>query len=332
VGGALISACGVTGHAIADSIHPPFNDSPAGALAGKITFGAAHSLIGVIIVLTGGFKWFERFMSLCVGIMFAAVVITAIRLGPDWVSVIKGSFVPTIPEFAGEGLVWTISLIGGVGGTVTILCYGYWIREAGRSGADCINTCRVDLGVGYCMTALFGMAMLIIAARVTGQDGSGAQLIVALADQVGQTLGASGRWLFLFGAWAAVFSSLLGVWQSVPYLFTDLFDHLRERHDAEPVTREINSGRMTYRVVLIAIAVVPMVQTLMTFKEVQKAYTVVGAFFLPMLAVALLMLNGKSGGVEKTLRNRATTVIALVFIIAFFAVAGWLQIRNSFAG
>ena len=35
-------------------------------------------------------------------------------------------------------------------------------------------------------------------------------------------VGPFGKWVFLVGFWAAVFSALLGVWQSLPYLFTDL--------------------------------------------------------------------------------------------------------------
>ena len=42
---------------------------------------------------------------------------------------------PAHPAAHGEGIAWTIALIGGVGGTVTILCYGYWIREEGREDA-----------------------------------------------------------------------------------------------------------------------------------------------------------------------------------------------------
>ena len=44
---------------------------------------------------------------------------------------IAGLVVPAIPDLNGEGLSWTIALMGGIGGTVTVLCYGYWITEKG---------------------------------------------------------------------------------------------------------------------------------------------------------------------------------------------------------
>ena len=64
--------------------------------------------------------------------MFVTVIVTAIMLKPDLMSLVEGIFLPSIPQTNGDGLAWTIALIGGVGGTVTILCYGYWIREEKR--------------------------------------------------------------------------------------------------------------------------------------------------------------------------------------------------------
>jgi hypothetical protein len=103
--------------------------------------------------------------------------------------------------------------MGGVGGTVTVLCYGYWIREEGRQGLDDLRVCRVDLMTGYAMTVLFGIGMVIIGSRIN-VAGGGMTLIVDLATHLEKELGSIGtlaKWAFLAGAWGAVFSSLLGV-------------------------------------------------------------------------------------------------------------------------
>ena len=51
--------------------------------------------------------------------------------------------------------------------------------------------------------------------------GGGSGLLVTIGEQLRVSLGETFRWLFLIGAFGAVFSSLLGVWQSVPYVFAD---------------------------------------------------------------------------------------------------------------
>ena len=106
------------------------------------------------------------------------------------------------PRFAQGGLAWTVALMGGVGGTVTVLGYGYWIREEGRVTVGRLGECRLDLAVGYAVTALFGVAMVIIGSTIE-VTGRGTGLIVALADRLGSELGPVLRGLFLAGAWAA---------------------------------------------------------------------------------------------------------------------------------
>ncbi len=62
--------------------------------------------------------------------------------------------------------------------------------------------------------------MLVISSRVQ-IDRQGAEVALVLADQLAKVAGPPLRWVFLVGFWGAVFSSLLGVWQSAPYLFAD---------------------------------------------------------------------------------------------------------------
>ncbi|GFO81582.1 MAG: hypothetical protein A49_12090 [Methyloceanibacter sp.] len=105
---------------------------------------------------------FDHVMRVCIGVMFVTVVVTAVLLWPGTGAVLEGLFRPSIPDAGGLGVTWTLALIGGVGGTLTVLCYGYWLREEGRDQPGDLRLCRVDLATGYAMTAIFGLAMVII--------------------------------------------------------------------------------------------------------------------------------------------------------------------------
>ena len=318
VGAALMSACGVTAHAMAHAAWPEtFSD----AQTGKIVFGLIHSAVGLVLVLTGGYRLFEKVMSVSIGIMFVTVVITALRIATDWPSIAMGTIVPRIPQMNGPGVGWTIALMGGVGGTVTVLCYGYWIREKGREGPEFLRDCRIDLAVGYSMTAVFGMAMVVIGSRVT-VDGKGAGLIVDLAELLREPMGTGGMWLFLLGAWAAVFSSLLGVWQSVPYLFADCLKMARHSAD-QTVVDPVDEKSFTYRWYVAALATVPAIGLWHGFAQMQKLYAIVGAAFMPALAGALLIMNGDSKLVGEAHVNRAYSVILLVATLCLFLLAAW---------
>ncbi|KKL65818.1 hypothetical protein LCGC14_2151190 [marine sediment metagenome] len=317
---ALISACGAAGHAILPIFERPEH--------GKIFFGIVHSLLGLGLVLVGGYKLLEKIMSVAIAVMFATVLLTVVMLNPDWSEVVTGLFVPRIPKLHKGGLTWTIALTGGVGGTLTVLCYGYWIREKGRTGVGYLRTCRIDLGVAYAFTALFGLAMVIIGGAVQ-VEGKGADLVVALAGTLGKRLGSTGRWLFLIGAWSALFSSLLGVWQAVPYVFADFFGLVRHGK-ADGPRPPVDTRALPYRGYLLLLAFVPMIGLLGSFKSVQKAYAVFGALFMPMLAVALLILNGRGRWVGAKMRNRPVTVAVLTATVVLFLTAFFFVIRKKY--
>jgi Mn2+/Fe2+ NRAMP family transporter len=316
-GGALVSACGVAGTGLL-----PLS---ADLATSTVLWGLIHSLLGLLIVLRGGFRAFQRLMMACTGLMFVAVVLTAALLRPDVGALLTGLIIPSIPSIpslpSSSGSAYTLGVLGGVGGTVTLLSYGYWIRERGRTGARGAAECRVDLAAGYAMTALFGLAMIVIGSRVSLRQGPTAAL--ELAGQLAVALGPAGKWIFLAGFWAAVFSSLLGVWQSAPYLFADL---VSTRGDP---ARGPAHDRRAYRGFLLYVGTVPLVLLWTTLERAQLLYAVFGALFMPLLAVALLVMNNRARWVGREYRSGWVINLALVATLAFFAWVGWGELAAA---
>jgi Mn2+/Fe2+ NRAMP family transporter len=306
VGGALASACGIAGTGFL-----PIGDVDTS----RIIWGIVHSLIGLALVWFGGYALFEKAMAACIGAMFVGVVATAAMVGPDWGEVVRGLVVPVVPA---GGTRWVLGVLGGVGGTVTLLSYGYWIRERGRTGSEGVRICRLDLAVAYVMTALFGLSMVVIGSQIT-VEGKGAKVALQLADQLGVALGPAGRWLFLLGFWGAVFSSLLGVWQSAPYLFADF---LAIRRGASADERQHLAKTPAYRAFLVAIALVPLVLLWKPVKQVQLAYAVLGALFMPLAALTLLLMNNREAWVGRPFRSGWLVNALLVITLLLFAYMG----------
>ncbi|HEX7236837.1 MAG TPA: Nramp family divalent metal transporter [Gammaproteobacteria bacterium] len=311
VGAAQMSANGVALHAII----PVFDD----AADGKVVFGVLSSLIGLAIVLRGGYRGFDIAMKACIGVMFVTVALTAVALWPGTGEVLHGLFVPTLPRTDSDAVVWTVSLIGGIGGTLTVLSYGYWLREEGRTSPDDLRTCRIDLAASYFMMALFGVFMIIVGQTVK-LEGQGTAMLVVLSDRLGEELGPIGKWLFLAGTFGTVFSSLLGVWQATPYLFAECW-RLGVRRDPKPV----DTSSPTYRRFLLVLAFVPMVGLFGSFREVQKIYTFIGAYIFPTLALVLIVFNTRAAWVGQRFKNHPVTIAVLAGVLVFFT---WLAIEN----
>ncbi|ANM29677.1 iron transporter [Acidobacteria bacterium Mor1] len=304
-GGALVSACGVAG----TGLFPLSSDLGNS----KILWGILHSLVGAALVLLGGFKLFERMMAFFIAMMFVAVVFTAAMSSPDWGAMASGLLIPRIP---GGDIAWVLGLLGGVGGTVTLMSYGYWIREKGRRGAEGMRTCRLDLTVGYTMTAIFGISMIVIGSKVDLQKGP--TVALELAGQLEAVMGPAGKWVFLVGFWGAVFSSLLGVWQSIPYLFADFLLLTRGAANAPGSVNADLDATPAYKGYLAFIALAPLPLLWISLKSAQKIYAVMGSFFMPLLALTLLLLNNRRGFVGDEFRNRWASNLALVGTLGLF--------------
>ena len=332
VASALMSASGVAMSAVL-----PLGPTEQDAVRGKIVYGVAHSALALVLLRVGGYRWFERIMSACVGVMFVVVVSAAIAIGPDWAAVFWGLAWPTIPPADGEGLSWTVALMGGIGGTVTVLSYGYWIREEGRQGGEDISTCRLDLAVGYAMTALFGLGMVIIGSEMLdlrGDPSKGTTFVLTLAKEMEQRLGSLGplfRWAFVAGAWAAIFSSVLGVWQSVPFLFADGWRLLwsTSSADSDAAAAAIDTKSRPYVFYQLALATIPAVGLLFRFDQVQKFYAIVGAFFIPLLAIVLLTLNRRPELGPH--RNSWRSILVLAGAIVLFAAAALVEVQAQWS-
>jgi len=301
VASALMSACGAAGQALI-----PISSDPK---VGKAAWGLFHSLAGAALVMAGGYRLFERVMSAAIGLLFIGVVSTAFLLAPSMTEILSGLFVPAV---ARGGLTWTVALIGGVGGTLTVLCYGYWIEEEGRDSPGDLPACRVDLAVGYGVTALFGICMVIIGSR-TPVDGGGTSLLLSLASHLEGPLGPWAAKLFLVGAWAAVASSLLGVWQSVPYVYVDLW-----KSSAKTLPPRL------YGTVLWLMATLPAAGLWSSFTAVQRLYAVAGAMFMPVLALSLLVMGHDQKRLG-ALKNGPWVQAALASVLLFFLGAGLLK-------
>lgn len=317
VGAALMGACGVA----ANAVFPVFKDP----VQGKIILGIAHSIICCFFVLKGGYSFFEKLMKYCIAIMFVTVVYTAFMMSPDITKVATGLIVWKIPDFSVRSISWTVALIGGVGGTLSVLCYGYWIQEKGRDSIEDIKTCRLDLGVSYALTAIFGLSVVIIGSTLD-VHGKGAHLLVSLSHNIREAVNPAVMWIFLIGAWAAMFSSLFGLLQAIPYLFADFWRLVRAKESKSL----IDVSNLSYKVYLLFLATVPALGLFFSFKQAQKFYSVFGALFLPLLATLLLVMNGRKKFIGEKMRNGPLTSLGLVLTIAFFVVVLFFNLMKNF--
>jgi Mn2+/Fe2+ NRAMP family transporter len=288
-----------------------------------------HSLFGFAFVWFGGYGGFEKLMKTLVGVMGFTILICAILTFQSPAATLQGLFVPAIP--AGSGM-YVLSIIGGIGGSLTILSYNYWMREEQIQGQRYLGYVRGDIAIAYLFTAVFGISIALIANQaffVAGVKVSDAQAVPRMAQMLGDILGPFGALAYSLGFWAAVFASLLGVWQSVPYLYADFYS-LMKKVSPERRAQLVAVSSTPYRLALLFITLVPL-----PFAFVRRPlliiviYTIVGGLFIPFLAATLLYLNNRVRWSAAVPRNHWTTNALLIVILLMFLLVGSQEIINA---
>ncbi|GJF12746.1 iron transporter [Mycolicibacterium cyprinidarum] len=293
-------------------------------------------LIGLALVWFGSYAGFEKIIAALVGVMFVAVVGAAVRAAPNVPQILAG-LVPTVP--AGS-LFYLLGLAGGVGGTITLAAYGYWLREKGWSTPRFMKVMRIDNGVAYLVTGIFVVAMLIVGAELLYSAGIAIdardQGLVQLGDVLEERYGQVFHVVFLVGFWAASFSSLIGVWSGVSLMFADYVGNLRDLPSGHPDTR---TGGRYFRLYLLWLTFPPMLLLLLD-KPIGLilTYGVLGALFMPFLAVTLLvLLNKRRDGalahatVPPEWRNKWLSNALMSLCAALFAILAVQQLADVVA-
>lgn len=294
-----------------------------------LAYAVLSGLIGAALVWTGRYKGLEKIIAALVGVMFVTVVGAAAVTVPH-LGQILGGLVPRIPE---GGLVYALSIAGGVGGTITLAAYGYWLSEKGWSSPRWMRVMRIDNAMAYVISGIFVISMLIVGAELLYSAGiaieDGDQGLLDLAAVLADRYGTVMSWVFLLGFWASSFSSVLGVWNGVSVMFADFFGHLRRLPEDHP---DRHIGGRYYRWYVLWLTFPPMLLLLLGRPvQVIIAYGVLGAFFMPFLALTLLFLLN-SRHVPERWRNRWPANVVLALVAVLFLVLGVQQLISTVTG
>jgi Mn2+/Fe2+ NRAMP family transporter len=267
---------------------------PLAALFPVLPLWAWAIISGVVcaaFVAMNKYQMFENAMKILIGFMFFVVVGVAIMVVPNVGEALTG-LVPSLPE---GSIIYTLGLIGGVGGTITMASYGYWVNAKGWRTPAWMGIMRLDNRVAYIVTGIFVISMLIIGAELlyTAQItlASGDRGLLDLDEVLRERFGPVVSVLFLLGFFATSVSSILGVWHGVSLLFADFVRNVR----GETGSRQDLEKSTAFRFYLFWLTVPPMV--LLWFGRpflLVVIYGALGAFFMPFLALTLIWLLNSS--------------------------------------
>ncbi len=169
-----------------------------------ITFAAVSALL-----LTGRFTLIMRVLGGLVAIMAIVFVVTAIMVRPNPLDMLRGAFVPSIPD--GSGFV-IIGLIG-----TTVVGYNLFLHSSGvieyyprgEHLESSIKAARTDTALSIALGGLITLAILATAASAFFTTGIPVDSAATMAAQLEPLLGPSARYFFAAGLFSAGLTSVI---------------------------------------------------------------------------------------------------------------------------
>ncbi|WP_235750659.1 Nramp family divalent metal transporter [Nigerium massiliense] len=306
---------------------------PLAALFPQVPLNAwavGTGIVGFLLVWFNKYAIVEKVTAALVGIMFVTIVALAVIAVPNIPEMLNG-LIPRLPSEEG-GIMYTLALAGGVGGTITLAAYGYWLREKGWYTPKWMKVMRIDNTMAYVMTGIFVVSMLIVGAEVvraggiklSTTDAGLLDLEKVLEARYGVFIGK----FFLVGFFAAAFSSVIGVWNGVSLMFADFMAKMKGLPDDHPDGR--NGGKY-FKWYVLWLTFPPM---LLLFIQrpfgLIVAYGVLGALFMPFMAITNLGLLNRRKLIPDEWRNNPVQNIALGITALLFVVLGVYQVIRAF--
>ena len=279
-------------------------------------------LVGLGLVWLNRYGLIEKLMAVLIGVMFLTVLLSAALTAPNVGDILAG-LVPRIPSGDPDVMFYVLGLAGGVGGTITLGAYAYWLREKGWNVPKYMRVMKFDNATSYILTGIFVIATMIMGVELLHSAGlaisSGDRGLLDVGNVLAERYGQAYSVVFLVGFFAASFSSLLGVWHGVSLMFADFWTNFRRPADELDQDDAPSLASKPGRFFLLWLTFPPM--TLLFLDRpifLILLYGTLGALFMPFLAVTLLFLNNKKEVPAQFrngwIRNTLLGLMAAVFV------------------
>lgn len=260
-------------------------------------------LFAFLLLYAGSYKMIEKAMLTLVILMSMTFLTTAIIVAPQISEVIKGMFVPKVPE---GSLLTLVALIGTTVVPYNLFLYASAVQERYNS-PECLPAARLDMFVAVVLGGVISMAIVISGAMAFYGTGDSPADAGDLAKQLEPLLGNWAAFSIGIGLFAAGISSAITAPLAAAYATMGILGW----------KKDLRSWR--FRLVWMVILFAGLIFSLLGLQPVEAILFAQAAngILLPVIAIYLLwVMNSK--GVMAGFANKATSNVlgGLVVLIA----------------
>ena len=273
---------------------------------GDLTINIMSLAIGIlafIVLWIGRYKFIEKALVSLVILMSLAFVITAIMTTPNIISVLKGLFIPSIPQ---GSLLIVIGLIGTTVVPYNLFLHASLVQEK-FSGVKDLTNARTDTYVSIIGGGIVSIAIMISAAAIQSSEVKNA---ADLAQGLEPLFGIYAKYLLAIGLFAAGITSAITAPLAAAYVAAGCFNW------------QSNLKSTKFRFVWIIVLILGVVFSSIGFKsiEVIKFAQFSNGLLLPFIAVFLVWIMNKKELLGQHTNSKKQNTLALIIVLITFVL------------
>ncbi|MDE5422513.1 Nramp family divalent metal transporter [Ancylomarina sp. DW003] len=267
-------------------------------------WGPVIGIIAFALLIMGSYKSLERILIALVLLMSVAFISTTIIIGPKLLPILKGMFIPSLPDGS------ILMLIGLIGTTVVpynLFLHASVVQEKWKNKSD-LSTARTDLLYSVILGGLVSMSVVITAAVAFYGTNTEIRGASDLASQLKPLLGNWAGIIMSIGLFSAGISSAITAPLAAAYATSGILGW----------KADLKSWR--FKAVWMIILFIGIIFSATGFSPIQAIMfaQVANGILLPVIAVYLLIImNSKkllSGYTNNLIQNIIGSAVVLIMI------------------
>ena len=254
--------------------------------------------LAFILLYIGSYKALEKVFVTLVLLMSLSFLLTAIITKPDMLEIVKGMFVPSVPD---GSILMIIALVGTTVVPYNLFLHASLVSEKWKSKDD-LPTARKDTIISIALGGMVSMAIVIAATAIPGKEVTN---VMDLAKGLEPLYGNSAKYFMGIGLFAAGVTSAITAPLAAAYVASSCFGW--------------NSGlkELKFRIVWMIILGLGIFFLSFGIKpiEIIKFAQVANGILLPVIAIFLLWIVNKSSVMGKYRNTKTQNILGFVIIV-----------------
>ncbi len=295
-------------------------------LGQKHYWAVGWGVFTLFIVFRPEYRRLELLFKILLAVLAGSLLGLAIWAGPDPAGIARGLFGFEMPEQAGgfKPLLLVVGLIGAMGGSIMNLVYPYFLAQKGWNTPPYRRVQMYDFLLAVAVMIVLDLAVWCIGAELFHGKGAKIENISDLAELIGRVLGRAGTVVFYLGAFAAVYTSIVGHAVGLGSIATHGW--LRWKQPAGAIDTQFSSHPL-YQCVVVWVVISPLVWTfpgMPGFVQLTLVVNSLQVVLIPLIAGGLWVITANASFIGEKYRNRwwENLVMLVVFGLSLWGAYG----------